>query len=68
MQTTTVSAPDIMCDGCANAIKKAVGALPGIQSVNVDIAAKNVTVTHEANVSRAALIAALERAGFPVPA
>lgn len=57
-----------MCDGCANAIKKALGALPGIQSVNVDIAAKNVTVTHEASVSHDALIAALERAGFPIPA
>lgn len=68
MQTTTFSAPDIMCEGCANAIKKALGALAGITHIAVDIAAKKVTVTHEATLSRDALTAALDRAGFPVEA
>ncbi len=66
MQTTIFSAPDIMCDGCANAIKKSLDRLPGVFGVAVDIAAKSVTVTHEPDVARETLITALDRAGFPV--
>ena len=66
MQTTLFSAPDIMCDGCANAIKKSLGKLPGVSDIAVDIAAKHVTITHEPEVSRETLIHALDRAGFPV--
>jgi len=65
MQTTTLSAPDIMCDGCANAIKKALGGLAGVSEVEVDIAAKRVTVSHGVAVSRETLTTALDRAGFP---
>ena len=66
MQTTTLSATDIVCGGCASAIKKALTALSDVSDVAVDIAAKTVTVSHEANVSREMLTAALDRAGFPV--
>ena len=66
MQTTNFSAPDIMCDACATAIQKAVGAVPGVSKVAVDVAAKNVTITHEANVPRETLVNALDRAGFAV--
>ncbi len=47
MKTTTFSAPDIECQGCASAIKKAVGNVPGVSQVNVDVAAKTVAVTHD---------------------
>ena len=66
MQTITLTAPDIVCGGCANAIKKALGALPGVAGVSVDIATKQVTVTYGTTVTRDALVAALDRAGFPV--
>lgn len=66
MQTTELVAPDIVCGGCAAAIKKALGALAGVSGVEVDIASKRVTVAHSAGVSRESLIAALDRAGFPV--
>ena len=66
MQTTTFSAPDIMCDGCGKAIKKSLGGLGGVADVAVDIASKHVTVTHEAGVSREMLVSALDRAGFPI--
>jgi len=62
--TTTLTAPDIVCDGCASAIRKALGALDGVARVDVDVARKTVAIEHEANVSRAALSDALERAGF----
>lgn len=60
--TTTYSAPDIMCDGCATSIKNALGKQPGISSVDVNVDAKTVTVTHDAPSD--AVVAALDRAGF----
>jgi copper chaperone CopZ len=67
--TTTLKAPDIECGGCANAIKKAVGALPGVSGVDVDVETKVVTVTHDAQAApRAAIENVLDRAGFPVAA
>lgn len=68
MKTTTFSAPDIECDGCANAIKKALGAVEGISGVGVDVAGKRVTVTHDDRAPRQAIAATLERAGFPAAA
>lgn len=66
MATTTLTAPDIMCDGCANAIKKAVGTLPGVSGVDVNIDTKQVTVTHDATIApQAAITGALDDAGFP---
>jgi copper chaperone CopZ len=60
---TTFSAPDIQCDGCARSIQKSLAQAPGIGDVTVDIAAKTVTVTHDAAV--ADVTAALDDAGFP---
>ncbi|MCS6777205.1 MAG: heavy metal-associated domain-containing protein [Chloroherpetonaceae bacterium] len=66
MQTTTVYAPDIECEGCANAIRRAVGGLAGVLEVQVNVTARTVSVRHNAEVARETLVAALERAGFPV--
>jgi copper chaperone len=66
MQTTTVTAPDIVCDGCANAIKKAVGAIPGVNKVDVNIESKAVSVTHDEQVSHETLRSVLDKAGFPI--
>lgn len=63
--TTTLTAPDITCGGCASAIKNALGGLEGVSRVEVDVAAKAVAVMHDGRVSREALTAALEKAGFP---
>ena len=66
---TTVTAPDIECDGCANAIKKALGTVPGVAQVEVNIDAKTVTVTHDAQTaSRDTITSRLDKAGFPVAA
>ncbi len=62
---TTVSAPTIVCGGCASAIKKAIGVVPGVSGVDVDTSAKTVRIEHDERVQRAELIAALDRAGFP---
>lgn len=65
-QVTTVTAPDIVCGGCAGSIKKALGAVSGVSEVDVDVATKQVTVHHGENVSRAKIVDALDRAGYSV--
>ncbi len=62
---TKLSAPSIVCDGCANAIKKALGSVPGVSQVDVDTASKTVTVKHTERVERTEIVTALDRAGFP---
>lgn len=63
---TTVTAPDIVCGGCAGSIKKALGNVEGVSNVDVDVATKKVTVNHEANVPRERIVDALDRAGYSV--
>lgn len=38
--TTTVTAPEIVCGGCAGSIKKALGNLEGVSAVEVDVPTK----------------------------
>jgi copper chaperone CopZ len=70
METTTkLTAPDIECDGCANAIKKALGTVPGVAAVDVDIESKTVSVKHDPQTApRETIAARLDKAGFPVTA
>ena len=62
---TKVTAPDIVCGGCANAIKNALGNVEGVQTVEVDVATKEVSVEHTSVVQREKIIDVLDRAGFP---
>jgi copper chaperone len=68
MKTTTYSAPDIECQGCANAIKKALGSVEGVSQIDVNVDAKTVQVTYAPQVAEETLVATLDRAGFPVSA
>lgn len=65
-KTTTVTAPEIVCGGCAGAIKKALGNVAGVSEVDVDIATKKVIVKHEESVSRETIADTLDRAGYSV--
>ena len=62
---TRFKAPDIECDGCANAIKNALGRVEGVSSVDVDVERKTVSVSHIDSTSDALIEHALDRAGFP---
>lgn len=64
-QTTKLSAPSIVCGGCANAIKKALGDVQGISEVSVDTTSKTVTINHDERVPHEKIVSVLERAGFP---
>lgn len=65
-ETTILTAPDIVCGGCASSIKNALGNLAGVENVEVDVATKTVTVEHSETTSRDSIAAALDRAGFAV--
>ena len=64
MKTTTLTAPEIECQGCASAIKKSVGAVAGVSDIQVDIDTKRVTVTHELATTPESIKAAMAKAGF----
>ncbi len=61
---TKLSVPGIVCDGCASAIKNALGKVSGINSVEVDVGKKVVTVEHEEEIGREKLAEVLDDAGF----
>jgi copper chaperone len=63
--TTTFSAPDIECGGCAHSIKTALAKTDGVQSVDVDIEKKTVTVAHTAPATPETLLQRLDAVGFP---
>ncbi|HML68289.1 MAG TPA: copper chaperone CopZ [Clostridia bacterium] len=47
METTILHVDGMSCEHCVKAIQNAVGVLPGVQSIAVDLKAKTVTVTHD---------------------
>jgi copper chaperone len=57
--------PGMSCEHCRSAISKEVGAVPGVESVDVDLTSKLVTV-HGAGVSDAAVREAIDEAGYDV--
>jgi copper chaperone CopZ len=61
-----VRCPDIVCEGCANAIKQSLGGVAGVKNVQVGVEDKSVRVAYDqAQTSEATLRERLERAGFP---
>ena len=64
--TTTVTAPDIECDGCAQSIRNALARVPGVSGIDVNVASKQVTVEHGNLLTREVISEALDKAGFPV--
>jgi copper chaperone CopZ len=64
-QETIITAPDIVCGGCANAIKNAFGRVEGVSGVEVDVVTKQVSVDHGSAVTREDIIKVLGDAGFP---
>lgn len=63
MTTRTFSVPDVSCDHCIRAITDEVGALDGVESVEVDIDAKTVTVV---GGELDPIVAAIDEAGYDI--
>ena len=62
-QTRSYTVPDISCDHCKRSIESAVAPLPNVQSVDVDVDAKTVTVIGGDPVTTEAAIA---EAGYAI--
>jgi copper chaperone len=60
----TYSVPGISCDHCKHAIEAEVGAVAGVDHVDVDVAARTVHVAGRAD--DAAIRAAIDEAGYSV--
>jgi copper chaperone CopZ len=57
-----LSVPDMSCDHCVRAISSEVAVVPGVETVDVQLAAKTVRVTGTA--SEDAIRAAVVEAGY----
>jgi copper chaperone len=67
MTEKTYSVPDVSCMHCKRAIEGAVGAMPGISVVEVDVDAKTVHVIFEEDtVAEADVLATMAEEGYPV--
>jgi copper chaperone len=67
MSTVTLNVPDISCEHCERAITNALRPVEGIQSVRVDIPAKQVRVEYDAaQVSIEKMNELLQKEDYPV--
>ena len=65
MRITTYSVPGVSCEHCRVAITGEVSQLAGVDSVDVDLGAKRVTVTGDA-FADAAVRDAIDEAGYDI--
>ena len=67
MSNKTISVPDISCNHCKMSIEGAVGALEGVNKVEVHIEPRTVDVDFDdASTSLDAIRAAIEEQGYEV--
>jgi copper ion binding protein len=67
MENVTYTAPGISCEHCQRSIESAVGALPGVQSVTVEVPTKKVSVSFDpARVTRSQIEVTLDEEGYTV--
>lgn len=63
MDIRTLEVPGMHCGHCERAVKSEVGDVPGVQSVDVDLDTKLVTVRGE-DLDLAQVVAAIDEAGY----
>ena len=56
--------PGVSCQHCINAVTAEVSKLEGVQSVQVNLDTKLVTVEHGEGVAPASIVAAINEAGY----
>lgn len=64
INTMIYAVPDMSCAHCKAKIEKEVEALAGVQSVNVEIATKTLTVIADERVTNEAIVVAVSKAGY----
>ena len=68
MTSQTFSVPNISCNHCVMTIKREVGALEGVSSVEANAQTKQVTVGYDSEATLARVKALLDEIGYPVAA
>ena len=63
MDSALYTVPDMSCGHCKAAVTKEISALPGVESVMVDLDSKRVEVSGS-QLDDAAIRAAIEEAGY----
>lgn len=64
MSTTTYTVAGMTCDHCVQAVRREVGAIHGVSSVDVDLASGRVSVEAEQPIPLQAVKQAIDEAGF----
>jgi copper chaperone CopZ len=67
MTTLSYSVPGVSCEHCQVAIEGEVSQVEGVESVEVDLDAKTVTISGDP-LNEAAIVAAIDEAGYEVAA
>lgn len=66
MTTVTYTIPNISCHHCVHTIKSEVSELPGVKTVDADVATKVATITFEAPASEDSIKGLLAEINYPV--
>ena len=64
MTTATYRVSGMTCDHCVRAVTEEVGKLPGVATVEVDLASGTVTVSSDAPLNEGDVRAAVDEAGY----
>ncbi|HUV73194.1 MAG TPA: heavy-metal-associated domain-containing protein [Anaerolineae bacterium] len=65
MSSKTYSVPNISCGHCVATIERELGAVPGVESVKGDLAAKQVTIVYEVESVLPRVDEVLQEIGYP---
>lgn len=64
--TTTVNVSGMTCGHCVQSVKNELAKVPGVDSVDVDLASGKVEISSTAAIDEAAIAAAVDEAGYEV--
>ena len=66
--TLSLPVEGMTCASCVLRVERALAAVPGVTSATVNLATERAEVSSAAPIDRAALVAAVDRVGYTVPA
>ena len=67
-ETVSLPVEGMTCASCVGSIERALKAVPGVETVSVNLATEHANITTDSTVPRVRLIEAIEKAGYSVPA
>ena len=65
--TTVLVVPGMHCAGCMGKVERALGELPGVSAARVNLSARQVSVTHAAELAMPEMVGALAEAVAEAP-